>query len=336
MLEHGGRLRQAASRYDIPLADWLDLSTGINPNGWPVPDVPAACWQRLPEDDDNLLAAAQAYYQNDSLLPVAGSQAAIQTLPLLRPVGRVGVLQPAYAEHAAGWRKAGHSVVVLEAEDIERQLAGLDVLILINPNNPSGLRWTRQQLLAWHGVLAGRGGWLLVDEAFIDSAPEHSLAPLPVRPGLIVLRSLGKFFGLAGVRCGCVIAEAGLLEQLAEKLGPWSIAHPARYVAALALADQDWQCETRLLLQQRGARLRQLLTDNGWPPQGGCELFQWLKTDAAAELHELLARQGILTRLFQQPASLRFGLPGDEAGWQRLAAGLQQPEVKSLIGSLAI
>lgn len=322
LLEHGGRLRQAASQYDIPLADWLDLSTGINPNGWPVPTVPAECWQRLPEDDDALLPTARAYYQNDSILAVAGSQAAIQSLPLLRTKSRVGVLHPAYAEHAGSWQKAGHQIIVIDAEQIEMRLDELDVLILINPNNPTGRLWSRQQLLNWHDRLSRRGAWLLVDEAFIDSMPEFSLSNLSVRPGLIVLRSLGKFFGLAGVRCGFVIAEPALLKSLAELLGPWPISHPGRYVAAHALMDCQWQQATALSLKQQGQRLRQLLSDNGWPPDGGCDLFQWLRLEKAEILHALLARQGILTRLFDNSAGLRFGLPGDESAWRRLAGAL--------------
>lgn len=332
MLEHGGRLQRAASEYGIPLAEWLDLSTGINPNGWPVPPVPAEVWQRLPEDDDELLPVARRYYQNSSLLAVAGSQAAIQTLPLLRPISRVGVLHPAYAEHAEGWRRAGHRMVVITENDIDARLDDLDVLILINPNNPTGRLWPRQQLLDWHERLRQRGGWLIVDEAFIDAIPtEYSLSPLPVRPGLIVLRSVGKFFGLAGIRCGFVIAEQGLLGELQERLGPWPISHPGRYVAARALADTAWQQTAAAALKQQGQRLQRLLAASGWPPTGGCALFQWFKHEAAPALHQNLAKQGILTRLFEDPCSVRFGLPADEACWQRLEQALVQPEVSRLL-----
>lgn len=330
MLEHGGRLRQAASRYDIPLSDWLDLSTGINPNGWPVPAIPGECWQRLPEDDDGLLQAAREYYQNESLLAVAGSQAAIQTLPRLRSKSRVGVLHPAYAEHAASWQKAGHQIIGIDAEQIDTRLDELDVLILINPNNPTGKLWDKQQLLSWHERLGQRDGWLLVDEAFMDGMPEYSLSPLPVRPGLIVLRSIGKFFGLAGIRCGFVIAESDLLRKLAEQLGPWPISHPGRYVATMALADRQWQQATALSLKQQGQRLKQLLSDSGWQPTGGCHLFQWVKTGYAPDLHDLLARQGVLTRLFTEPASLRFGLPNGEPAWQRLAQALANSKMTAM------
>ncbi|MDD2760399.1 MAG: threonine-phosphate decarboxylase CobD [Methylomonas sp.] len=323
MLEHGGRLQRAAIKYRIPLEDWLDLSTGINPNGWPVPDLPATVWQRLPEDDDELLDAACRYYRNSSLLPVAGSQAAIQTLPALRPFSRVGVLHPAYAEHAWGWQRAGHELAVVDECSIDEQLDSLDVLIVVNPNNPTGKLWPREQLLDWHERLSIRGGWLIVDEAFIDViAGETSLSPLPVREGLIVLRSIGKFFGLAGIRCGFVIAEMAILKALQERLGPWAISHPGRIVAAMALSDKSWQMAAAESLKQQGQRLRQVLAESGWPPSGGCELFQWLRNEHAPSLHVCLARQGILTRFFAEPASLRFGLPADEADWRRLKQAL--------------
>lgn len=318
MLEHGGRLRRAASEYAIPLKRWLDLSTGINPNGWPVPQVPAECWQRLPEADDDLLDAARQYYRQPSLLAVAGSQAAIQALPLLRPPGRVGVLHPAYAEHASSWQKAGHEVIELQAAHIDACLASLNVLILINPNNPSGQYFKPEQLSAWRQRLQSRGGWLLVDEAFIDTRLEFSLTAEPVREGLIVLRSLGKFFGLAGVRCGFVAAAPALLAQLEEKLGPWTIAHPARHVAALALRDLAWQQNTRGQLKQQAQRLSALLTANALAPAGSSDLFCWVQTEQAEDYHRFLARHGILTRLFERPASLRFGLPKTEADWSRL------------------
>ncbi|PPD21822.1 MAG: threonine-phosphate decarboxylase [Methylomonas sp.] len=325
LLEHGGRLLAAARQYGIPPECWLDLSTGINPNGWPVPALPADCWQRLPDDDDELLTAAQAYYANTNLLAVAGSQAAIQTLPALRPRSRVGVLHPAYAEHAAAWRKTGHDVIELTEAMIDEAIARLDVLILINPNNPTGRLWPAQRLLAWHTRLAEHGGWLIVDEAFIDAiAHDHSLCPLPTRPGLIVLRSIGKFFGLAGIRVGFVSAEPPLLHSLRETLGPWSISRPARHVAALALADLPWQRQAAQALQHSGQRLEALLRDCGQPASGGCTLFQWLHSERAIWLHEALARQGILTRSFDRPQSIRFGLPGNEADWSRLQTALAQ------------
>jgi len=332
VLHHGGRLRQAARDYGIPLQQWLDLSTGINPRGWPVPPLPAACWQRLPEDDDGLHAAAAACYGTPHLLPCAGSQQALQALPRLRAAGRVGVLSPSYAEHAHAWRSAGHELTVLAADAIDAHLATLDVLLLVHPNNPTGARFAPRQLLDWQQRLAARGGWLVVDEAFMDATPQHSIAAHAGREGLVVLRSLGKFFGLAGARVGFVLAWPQLLQKLAALFGPWPVAHPAREVARLALLDTAWQQGAREQLARASARLHAVLSDAGLVPHGGSALFHYLCCPAAARIHHALAQQGILVRLFDQPAALRFGLPGNEAEWQRLRAALGRvvPHVQHL------
>ncbi|OFZ68335.1 MAG: threonine-phosphate decarboxylase [Betaproteobacteria bacterium RBG_16_58_11] len=321
MLEHGGKLAQAAQRYGIPAETWLDLSTGINPIGWPVPALPANAWRRLPEDNDGLIDAARAYYGAAHLLAVSGSQAAIQVLPTLRATGRVGMLHPTYSEHAHAWAKQ-HRVISLNSNEIESKLDQLDELLLCNPNNPSGERFAPETLLTWRTRLAARGGWLVVDEAFIDAEPQLSIVRHTGAEGLIVLRSLGKFFGLAGARVGFVAAWPALLMQMQEVLGPWSINGPARAIACLALQDSSWQQHTRARLQLDSARLAALLTRHGLAPAGGTALFQWICTDRAAALHETLARQGILTRLFTKTASLRFGLPGAEDEWNRLEIAL--------------
>ncbi len=330
MLEHGGRLRRAASEYAIPLESWLDLSTGINPNGWPVPELPATAWQRLPETDDGLEQAAREYYHAPDLLPVAGSQAAIQALPRLRATCRVGVITPGYGEHAHAWERAGHRLRPLVADKIDTEIDNLDVLVVINPNNPTGVCFTREQLLHWHSELADRNGWLVVDEAFMDATPEQSIADQTSLPGLIVLRSLGKFFGLAGARIGFVSARPELLARLNDLLGPWSINGPARWIATTALKDRAWQAEARQWLQSSERRLKKLLAKYELPPSGGCGLFQWIISPEATELHQHLARQGILTRHFSKPASFRLGLPGDEAGWQRVEAALSRLSVEAM------
>ncbi|WP_233841035.1 threonine-phosphate decarboxylase CobD [Dyella sp. 2HG41-7] len=324
MLEHGGRLQRAAREYGIPVERWLDLSTGISPFGWPVPDVPASVWQRLPEDDDGLAEMASAYYQAPHVLPVAGSQAAIQALPLLRKPSRVGIIAPGYAEHARAWRHAGHRVTTQAASALLANTASWDVLVLIHPNNPGGERFDPQELLQAHAELAARDGWLVVDEAFMDVTPQNSLSRFTHRKGLIVLRSVGKFFGLAGARAGFVCAEPTLLEALREKLGPWTLGGPTRYVLRQALADGAWQTQARARLLQTSEQLTALLARHGLTPSGGCGLFQWCRRSDALALHRALAERGILTRLFDLPPSLRFGLPPNDAAFERLDGALTE------------
>ncbi|OIR18314.1 threonine-phosphate decarboxylase [mine drainage metagenome] len=322
MLEHGGRLHRAAQQYGVEEANWLDLSSGINPVGWPIPAIPGEVWLRLPQEDDGLDAAAKEYFGTTELLAVSGSQAAIQALPMLRPPARVALVAPSYAEHAHAWRRHGHQVSSVPAAEILQAGMSAQVVVIVNPNNPSGKLFGIDELLSLHAQLAARGGWLVVDEAFMDATPEHSLASFCPRPGLIVLRSLGKFFGLAGARVGFVLAEPDVLMPLAELLGPWPVAAPSRYAATLALRDSAWQCATREALPPAAQRLAELLRTADLTPSGGCALFQWVYCADAVRIHERLAQQGILTRLFDAPPSVRFGLPSEEAQWVRLADAL--------------
>lgn len=322
MLEHGGRLLRASQHYGIAREHWLDLSSGIAPWSYPIPPIPLEAWARLPEAEDGLEQAARHYYGAEHLLPVAGSQAAIQTLPHLRPACRVGVLAPCYAEHPYAWRRVGHELIELDDEQVEAALDSLHVLVLVNPNNPTGRLVPRERLLAWHARLAQRGGWLVVDEAFIDNDPAQSLADCTDRAGLIVLRSFGKFFGLAGVRLGFVLAQANLLKRLASLLGPWTIAGPTRALGQACLADDAEHAAQTARCAAASARLAQILGAAGLTPTGGCDLFQYLRTPQAPQLHDFLARRGILVRLFHEPAAVRLGLPASAADEQRLGEAL--------------
>lgn len=312
----------AALQFGIPLAQWLDLSTGIAPYGWALPDIPVSAWQRLPETEDGLEAAARDYYGCSWLLAVAGSQAAIQALPRLRSKSVVGMLPLAYAEHGAAWRRHGHKLLSFSEASIHRAIDRVDVLVLVNPNNPTGRLIEPEQLLAWHARLARRGGWLVVDEAFMDNTPHLSLAAHAHQVGLIVLRSFGKFFGLAGVRLGFVLAERKLLRLLAEQVGPWVVSGPTRVLGQACLQDTENHTRQRIRSDEASERLAALLERYGFKPQGGCALFQWLITEHAHALHEFMARRGILLRLFTHSSSLRFGLPANAAEEARLEQAL--------------
>lgn len=322
-LKHGGRIKSAAEKYAIAEKDWLDLSTGLNPNGWKVANIPASVWQTLPEDDDGLQKVACSYYGCDYCLPVSGSQAAIQILPSLRSLSKVGVLSPAYAEHEHNWQQAGHHVVQLTMADVDNRINELDVLVVINPNNPTGELIAADKLLKWHQKLSTKGGWLIIDEAFMDVTPEYSLLSRGIKPGLIVLRSLGKFFGLAGIRCGFVITDKELLQRIADKTGPWSLSGPTRYIAKQVLQDKSWHKIYKEKLQNASQYLSDILTQHSLTPNNGTALFQWLRHPQANDIFEALAQQGILIRLFEgKMPSLRFGLPANKQQWLRLERAL--------------
>lgn len=324
MLDHGGNLGEMVRRLGLPEADWLDLSTGINPHTWAAPTPPPEAWARLPDPHDGLIEAAQSYYGTSALLPVPGSQAALSLLPRLRGQSRVAVIAPGYAEHGAAWKRAGHEVVPLSAP----QLAGgagtaFDVLVVINPNNPDGNYFEPETLLEWRAAIASRGGWMVVDEAFVDPTPRYSLMPHCPLPGLIVLRSVGKFFGLAGMRIGFASGPDELLGALEEALGPWAVNNPARWVTRKVLADKAWQERMRERLPVEAEQLGDLLARHFSQRVVGTPLFRTVLTPNAAAIQEALAQQAVLVRLLDRQDGLRFGLPPDEAGYERLDAALR-------------
>jgi cobalamin biosynthetic protein CobC len=324
MLEHGGNLREAALRFDRPASDWLDLSTGINPRCHPAPAPSPNAWHRLPETDPALALAAASYYNAPQVLAVAGTQAAIQALPRLRSPSRVVVAAPSYAEHAHHWAQHGHAMTPVPYAQLDAHADRADVMVVCNPNNPTGASVSPQRLLDWAARLAARGGWLIVDEAFGDMAPENSVAAASGQPGLIVLRSVGKFFGLAGLRLGFVAAHAGLLAALADLLGPWAVSGPAQEIALKALSDREWQDGMRRVLIDDGARLQAMLAAHGIK-SNGCALFQWWPEPEPENFWRSMAERGIWVRLFKQAArGIRLGLPPDEAGWRRLETALQE------------
>lgn len=342
MLKHGGGIRQAALTFKSFKGEWLDLSTGINPLGWKVPAIPASAWLRLPEDDDGLEKAAEEYYKSKLFLPVAGSQAVIQALPQLKENFRVAILSPTYSEHAHAWienisyrhknnhyKALAHNVDQLDMQELDAQIELYDVVVVVNPNNPTGTIIKKKKMLEWWQRLQiantsiGQTKWLIIDEAFMDCTPENSLISEIGEPGLIILRSLGKFFGLAGARIGFVFAWPELLESIRELLGPWTTTTPSRFVASKALLDKEWQNDTISSLEIQQKRLTKLLSDNGLKPESVHQLFQWVTLTNSEDLYAHLARQGILIRHLDQYCGVRFGLPGVEPEWERLAVALK-------------
>ena len=321
MLEHGGNLRHAAKQYDIPLDAWLDLSTGINPNQYPIPTIPNTAWQWLPENNDGLIEAACEYYGCESLLPTAGTQAAIQVLPQLRPPCHIAMPKNMYQEHALAWQRNGHLVTLLETLQMDLPQT-IDVLLLCNPNNPTGARYSKEQLLTWHQQLASRSGWLIIDEAFIDATPEESLSSQTHLSGLFVLRSLGKFFALAGARVGFLLGKKSILTRAEELLGPWPISGASRYIARHALQNHAWQNATRKTLLDNSQQLKNLLHQYGLTPHGGTDLFQYVSHSNAHAIHDGLAMRGVWVRLFKDNPALRFGLPVNNQ-WNKLEKALK-------------
>lgn len=286
---------------------------------YPVPPLPSEAFTRLPEPEalDALQAAAAAAYGvSDPAMAVAapGTQALISLLPLLLPQQSVAVLGPTYAEHAAAWRNAGADVRVVLPPFPE----GKGAVVLCNPNNPDGRRVAAPDLLA----LAARRSLLIVDEAFADFEPQDSLAPHLPLPGVVVLRSFGKAYGLAGLRLGFALAAPALAARIRAALGPWAVSGPALHIGSAALEDTAWRDAAGRRLRADSAALDGLLARAGMTAIGGTTLFRLVDTPDAAGWADRLGRAGILVRSFTDaPTRLRFGLPG-AAGWDRLASAL--------------
>lgn len=318
MRDHGGNLDAAIARFGGAPAAWIDLSTGINRQPWPVPALPSRAWTDLPTAADlaRLTAAArQAWGVSGALLPLSGASQPIQLIPQLQATSRQGpglarVLAPTYNEHAAALRTAGWRVE--EVRDLAA-LAGADLAVVVNPNNPDGRQHSTAELLALQPLT----GQLVVDESFADPCPQLSLAAHTGPEGLWVLRSFGKFYGLAGLRLGFALGSAGGIAALSAMAGPWPISGAAIEIGALALADRDWQQATSRRLAEDAARLDRL---SPWPLIGGSPLFRLYDASDAAQAQQALAARQIWSRIFPwHPGFIRLGLPA-ATEWPRITA----------------
>ncbi|MGX1321441.1 cobalamin biosynthetic protein CobC [Bradyrhizobium sp. USDA 377] len=319
MREHGGNLDLAQRRFGGRAEDWIDLSTGINRVPYPVGEVSMRAWSALPsssEIDALHQAARHAYRTSAALVAMGGAQAAIQLLPQLAPYGRARILAPTYNEYAGVLSAAGWDVQEVSELDA---LASADLAIVVNPNNPDGRNYEPKDLLA----LLPRVGRLVIDESFADAAPHLSLASDADRPGLLILRSFGKFYGLAGLRLGFAIGNTADVARLAAASGPWPISGAAIAIGCRALRDDAWAETTSARLARDSIRLDAMVQSQGWALIGGTPLFRLYETPDALAAQDKLARAHIWSRVFvQKPAWLRLGLPGNEAEWSRLAEAL--------------
>ncbi|HUH09084.1 MAG TPA: threonine-phosphate decarboxylase CobD [Brevundimonas sp.] len=321
---HGGGLMKAAAAYPDAPRPWLDLSTGINPDPWRGPRAAEAELNRLPDPGALVAletAAAAAFgAATERLAAVAGAEAAIRLLPLLLGVRSVEIVGPTYGAHAEAWRAAGVATRLIAPDQAPSSQAG--VLVVVNPNNPDGRLTRRADLIAMARERSAAGRWLVVDESFIECAPGDSVSDV-VEPGLIVLRSFGKFYGLAGVRLGFMLAAPDLTTRLRALLGDWPVGADALVMGRGAYADSAWRTRTEAVLTERAARLDEQLTRAGFQIVGGTSLFRMTRTPHAARWFQHLCRAGVLTRPFDHtPDGLRFGVP-TERDLPRLVRALE-------------
>jgi cobalamin biosynthetic protein CobC len=323
---HGGDLAAARRQFPDAPQPLIDLSTGINPDSYPLPPLSPDLFARLPEGAAlrRLAAAAAKAYgapSADHVVCAPGTQILLPLIAALALPGRARVLGPTYAEHVRVATLVGHRAE--EVTDIA-DLDGADLAVVVNPNNPDGRIVGKDTLLAIADAQGHRGGLLVVDEAFMDVGPaDTSLGGEVGRGNLLVLRSFGKFFGLAGLRLGFALAPLHVAARLNASLGPWPVAGPAIAIGESAFADVSWAQETRRSLRRRARQLDELLSGRGLAVIGGTSLFRLVRTPAAGELFEHLGHAGIMVRRYaEQPEWLRFGLPRGEAEWRRLRGAL--------------
>ena len=322
---HGGGITAVARQYGGRPEDWLDLSTGINPNPAALPEVPVSAWHRLPDQhlQERAREAARGYYRSGDILPlpVPGTQSVIQLLPRLVLNGSVAILSPTYGEYVRAFTLAG--LPVRQVSGIADLTAEDRLVVVVNPNNPDGRTLSVDQLRDLHDRQRGQGGILLIDEAFGDIEPEASLAPYAASmPSLIIFRSFGKFFGLAGLRLGFVIAEASIAALFEDWLGPWAVSGPALSIAA-SLMERDTSAIRHCILQRRLA-LETVLRRSHLHIAGGTALFALVADDRAEGIYTHLCHHHILVRKFDYARNwLRFGLAPDEEADHRLAGALE-------------
>ena len=321
-LDHGGGLAAARRLFVDAPEPFIDLSTGINPFSYPLPQLAPDLFARLPDPEaPPVLAAiaAQAYGAPSAahVVPAPGTQILLPLVAALVEPTNAAVVTPTYREHARAAALAGHRVTEIAALDGVREAM---LVIVTNPNNPDGRLFDKSELIALSKRLATRGGFLVVDEAFMDvGPPDASLAGEVGRNAIVVLRSFGKFFGLAGIRLGFALATPSIAARLSAKLGPWAVSAPALAIGAAGLADHAWIEATRERLIAAADRLRAILLSAGIQIVGGTALFQLVRTPLASDLFAHLGRAGIFVRSFSEhPSWLRFGLPGTEEAWARL------------------
>jgi cobalamin biosynthetic protein CobC len=324
---HGGRLGAARATYSQAPQPWIDLSTGINPKSYPAPRARGVTLNRLPDIAElgRLEAvAAAAFGVSDPRRVVAtgGTEPALRLLPYVLGQRGAVVAGPTYGSHLDGWERAGVPSRVVPDSQLEDSIADQAALVVVNPNNPDGRIISRERLRQLHDAAGARGGVLVVDEAFAEVTPESSVADIAggnETPHLVVLRSFGKFYGLAGLRLGFVVGAPELMARIRSVIGDWPVSVDALAAGLAAYADREWAERTRVQLARSARRLDELLGRYGFEVVGGTSLYRLVRADDAPVRFERLAAAGILTRPFQHDGSLlRFGLPGTADAWRRL------------------
>jgi threonine-phosphate decarboxylase len=314
----------------------VDFSVNLNPLG--CPELVRSRWSELmagidsyPSLDGDGIAGylrKRLGLEKENVLGANGSTEMIYLVPRALGLRRVGVVSPCYHDYYRASILAGADVLRIPLSPEERfsplppkrlsaVLEDADALWLGNPNNPTGT-FAPRELLA---DLAERfpRKWLIVDEAFMpfDAAWEaESLAVPPLLPNVLVIHSLTKFYGLAGLRLGGLTASGEVVERLRGFKEPWTVNSVSEALAPLLLETGDYEAETRRLVAEERSRLRAALEGvDGlavFPSRANFLLCRW---DREPDLDPLL--RGLLARGICVRDCRNF--PGLESGYFRVA-----------------
>jgi cobalamin biosynthetic protein CobC len=320
---HGGDITTAAIEFGIPEGEWIDLSTGINSTSYPNTHLSEKTIRMLPTAGnlDYLLNQAKTYYQvnqQTSIIASPGTQSLIQNLPIIFPNEEIYIVSPTYSEHRYTWEQAGNLVTSVNTF---KEIPSDVIAIIVHPNNPDGRVYQKEDILELSKSLK----LLVIDEAFCDICPEFSIIPHLSNNKILVLRSLGKFFGLAGLRLGFAVGTWEIIQQLYSRLGPWAVSGPAIEIGTRALLDNSWISHMQEYLYKQSSRLKMMLEKHQFSIIGKTNLFILISSDNASEFFQALATEGILVRRFEEyPKWIRIGLPGAENEWAKLDGILEK------------
>ena len=326
---HGGRLVEARSLFPEAEQPWVDLSTGINRRSYPAPRATSLARCTLPEPMELIQleeTAAEAFEVADPerVVAVAGTELALRLLPHALDLNEAAVLGPTYSSHADAWERARSNVLGVTESTLNSCLDRPLALTVVNPNNPDGRVLSHDRLLELHECVGNHGGVLIVDEAFADTDPSNSVSAIAGgsrASRMIVLRSFGKFYGLAGVRLGFIIAAPAIARRVRTLMGEWPVSADALAAGRKAYADHAWSARMRVLLRRSASRLDAMLRHAGFEIIGGTSLYRLVRSPDARLRFLRLLQAGVLVRPFDHDETLlRFGIPHGRAEWERLAA----------------
>ena len=319
-IHHGGDIDLAIKKYGGEREDWIDLSTGINGTSYPWQQSIKFELRNLPSNKllVNLERAASAAYkvaENTETAAVSGAQQIISLLPIcLKSYNSVAILGPTYNEYEKAFKSSG-----IKAQTVSEvsKLSSSDIAIIVNPNNPTG-KVIAEEIL---DDLSKKVRILIIDESF----KTFSSRRIQKFENVIQINSLGKFFGLAGVRLGFVSGPSDFIKSVRRMLGPWPISSIAAEIGTIALNDNTWISEMEKILLEGSNVLHKACSTKNWKLVGKTNLFHTYATSSSLEVEKQFAAHYIWIRTFDYSETwVRLGIPTSKYEWTRVRQALNE------------